>query len=153
MTPAPLLLRRATIADIGAILDIEKSCSTVTWSAAAFHDELAQENNLNFVAEHAGGTMCGFLFAMVAADEVHINTVAVAPQFRRKNIATFLIARAAQEAMRRNAVTMYIEVRSKNAAALALYKKLGFVVRWVRKKYYADNDEDAIVMSKSLTLG
>lgn len=152
MTSGSWCIRRATHADLAAILDIEKSCSTVTWSAGAFQGELMQESNINFVAEVQDGNLAGFLFAMVAADEAHINTVAVAPLYRRQGIATRLIKTLAQKALGRGVGTLYLEVRSRNSQAMSLYTKLGFDVRWIRKKYYANTEEDAVVMSKSLPL-
>lgn len=148
---SPLVtIRPAAEDDHAAILDIESSCRTVTWSAGAFSRELCGERGINLVAQDESGMLCGFVFTALAADELEINTLAVAPQFRRRGIARRLLCAAAQEACRRGAASVHLEVRSKNRPALGLYSALGFEIRWIRKKYYSDDEDDAIIMSADM---
>jgi ribosomal-protein-alanine acetyltransferase len=150
MNLSPATVRPALPGDLGAILDIEKSCRTVTWSAGAFVAELSGERSINLVALDENGTLCGFVFAALAADELEIYTLAVDPKFRRRGFATRLLRAAAEEARRRGAASVYLEVRSKNQPAQSLYLFLGFDIRWIRRKYYSDDGDDAIVMSADL---
>jgi ribosomal-protein-alanine N-acetyltransferase len=150
MDRCAFFIRPAAESDLPSILDIEKYCCTVTWSASSFKSELCGENRINLVAQAYEGPLCGFIFAMVAADELEINTLAVGPAFQRLGIAQKLLSAAAQAGLNRGAATMHLEVRSKNKPAVCLYEKLGFEVRWIRKKYYSDNGDDAIVMSKQI---
>ncbi len=145
-----LNIRPAVRADLAVILDIEKSCRTVTWSAESFAFELAGASNINLVAQAGDGTVCGFVFSVVAADELEINTLAVRPAFQRQGIAQHLLAAAAQTAYGRGAAFIHLEVRSKNTPAFNLYRKMGFEVRWIRKQYYSDDGDDAIVMSSDI---
>ena len=146
----PVFIRPAGETDLAAILDIEKFCRTVTWSPASFKSELAGENSINLVAQAYEGPLCGFIFAVLAADEIEINTIAVSPAFQRQGIAQQLLSAAAQTGLNRGAATLHLEVRSRNKPAFSLYEKLGFEIRWIRKKYYSDNGDDAIVMAKSI---
>ena len=146
----PVFIRPAGETDLAAILDIEKFCRTVTWSPASFKSELAGENSINLVAQAYEGPLCGFIFAVLAADEIEINTIAVSPAFQRQGIAQQLLSAAAQTGLNRGAATLHLEVRSRNKPAFSLYEKLGFEIRWIRKKYYSDNGDDAIVMSKPI---
>jgi [ribosomal protein S18]-alanine N-acetyltransferase len=152
MKSCPFFIRPAAQNDLAAILDIEKFCRTVTWSPASFRSELAGENSINLVAQAYEGPLCGFVFAMLAADELEINTLAVSPNFQRLGIAQQLLSAAALAGFNRGAVTLHLEVRSRNRPAVSLYEKLGFEVRWIRKKYYSDNGDDAIVMSKPIEI-
>ncbi|HMD69033.1 MAG TPA: ribosomal protein S18-alanine N-acetyltransferase [Chitinivibrionales bacterium] len=145
-------IRPAAKCDLPAILDIEHSCRTVTWSAAAFSSELTADNAVNLVAQSENGTACGFVFAVLAADELEINTIAVHPDHRRRGVARCLLAAAADAARRRGAESVHLEVRSKNRVAFDLYVKLGFEIRWIRRKYYSDDGDDAIVMSRDIDL-
>ncbi|HUI91333.1 MAG TPA: ribosomal protein S18-alanine N-acetyltransferase [Chitinivibrionales bacterium] len=150
MERCPVFIRPAAGNDLAAILDIEKYCCTVTWNLSSFRSELSGENRINLVAQAYDGPLCGFIFSMLAADELEINTLAVGPTYQRLGIAQKLLAAAAQAGFSRGAETMHLEVRSRNRPAVCLYEKLGFEVRWIRKKYYSDNGDDAIVMSKSI---
>jgi ribosomal-protein-alanine N-acetyltransferase len=152
MEHRPVFIRPAEASDLAAILDIEKFCRTVTWSPASFKSELAGDNSINLVAQAYGGLICGFIFAVLAADELEINTIAVSPKYQRLGIAQQLLSAVAQAGSSRGAVTVHLEVRSRNKPAVCLYEKLGFEVRWIRKKYYSDDGDDAIVMSKPIEL-
>jgi [ribosomal protein S18]-alanine N-acetyltransferase len=152
VSPGRATIRPAAACDLNAILDIEQCCRTVTWSAAAFSTELSTANAINLVAQADNGTPCGFVFAVCAADELEINTLAVHPDHRRRGIARRLLAAAADAGRRRGAESVHLEVRSKNKVAYNLYIALGFEIRWIRKKYYSDDGDDAIVMSRDIDL-
>jgi [ribosomal protein S18]-alanine N-acetyltransferase len=152
MNSLSMLVRAACRGDLEAILDIEQSCRTVTWTPAAFENELLQQNNINLVAHMPSGGLCGFVFALVAAGELEITTIAVQPEFRRQGIGSLLLGAAADAAFLCKASMIHLEVRSKNRPAFNLYCKLGFETRRIRKKYYSDDGDDAIVMSRPLPM-
>lgn len=152
MSLRPVNIRPAVRADLSVILDIEKLCRTVTWSATSFATELSCPGNINLVAQTGDGTVRGFVFSVIAADELEIHTIAVRPAFQRQGIAGHLLTAAAQAAFGRGAAIVHLEVRSKNTPALNLYRKMGFEVRWIRKQYYSDDGDDAIVMSSDIPL-
>jgi ribosomal-protein-alanine N-acetyltransferase len=150
LVPFAVCIRPTALVDLPAILEIEKYCRTVTWSPSAFHGEITNENNINLVACALDGTICGYLFSLTVADELELNAIAVSPDFQRKGIAGQLWFTATEAALKRGAATAHLEVRSNNKPAILFYLNLGFEIRRIRKKYYSDDGDDAIVMSKAI---
>jgi ribosomal-protein-alanine N-acetyltransferase len=95
--------------------------------------------------------IAGYIVARETAGELHINNVAVRAEYRRRGIGAALLERVIQEARLRKANTAFLEVRSANLAAQALYEKSGFRAIARRANYYSEPREDAVVMS--LVLG
>lgn len=95
----------------------------------------------------------GFALTWRAADEVHLLDLAVDPGARRRGIGRALLRAVLEDAERSGAALVVLEVRASNDAALALYGALGFARTGVRRAYYSDNGEDAIVMQKHLAPG
>ncbi len=91
----------------------------------------------------------GMLLARLAADEAEVLTVAVVPELRQQGVGRLLLSRAAEEARRRGAARLFLEVSTRNPAARGLYQALGFQQVGRRRGYYADGS-DALVMSKAL---
>jgi ribosomal-protein-alanine N-acetyltransferase len=89
----------------------------------------------------------GMIVAWLIVDEVHIATLAVQPEYRKLHIAQQLLIRILTDGYRSGAVKAFLEVRKSNLAARSLYKKFGFVESGVRKRYYQDNGEDAVLMN------
>ena len=89
----------------------------------------------------------GMIVLWMIVDEVHIGTIAVHPDYRRLGIGTRLIKHSLRALQMEGAKSVYLEVRQSNTGAQALYKKFGFVISGVRKKYYVDNDEDALLLT------
>ncbi len=92
-------------------------------------------------------TIVGFLGTWYAADQAHIVSVGVADGYRRRGIGELLLIAAVRHAIARETETITLEVRKSNAAARALYAKYGFIEQGIRKAYYSDNREDAVVMT------
>lgn len=91
-------------------------------------------------------TIAGFAGMWVLYDEAHITTIGVAPQFRGKGLGELLMVELFEQAVKRNAEWVTLEVRVSNGTAQALYEKYGFTRQGVRKRYYSDNGEDAWIM-------
>jgi len=145
MTPA-ISVRTANVADIAAIVSIEALSKSVTWAPSGFLEELSKNNSLNLIAEERLSLAVGFLLSECVLDECCINTIAVSPAFRRRGIAKKLIESLFSIAKQRGIVSIHLEVRSKNLAAIALYNAMGFCSCGVRKAYYNDTGEDALLM-------
>ena len=96
---------------------------------------------------HAPRSIVGFLGTWYAADQAHIVSVGVADGCRRRGIGELLLIAAVEHAIARETETITLEVRKSNAAARALYEKYGFTEQGIRKKYYSDNREDAVIMT------
>lgn len=92
-------------------------------------------------------SIVGFLGTWYAADQAHIVSVGVADGYRRRGIGELLLIAAVEHAMARETETITLEVRKSNAAARALYAKYGFIEQGIRKAYYSDNREDAVIMT------
>lgn len=141
---------------IPEVLAIEKASNTLPWSEHAFKTETESEHGMLLVAtleqRVRGGEplgplgVVGYAGAWLIVDEAHITTVAVHPGYRRQGIARKLIESLLEACASRGATCSTLEVRAGNAAAIELYESLGFVRAALRRKYYADNSEDAVVM-------
>jgi [ribosomal protein S18]-alanine N-acetyltransferase len=152
MTAGDVAVRSATAHDLSAILSIEASSKSVTWSAGGFEQELSDGNVLGVIAHTADGSACGYILGRCAADECTIHTVAVLPSFQRHGIGRTLVDAMIAKAVRRQCATLFLEVRSRNGSARAFYESLGFLRRGIRKAYYGDDGDDAIIMSRPLFL-
>jgi len=142
-------IREAEAADIEAILDVEGRCFVDPWSELTFQEEIAKNQMAVYFVAAVDERVVGYAGFWAVAGEGHITNVAVLPEYRRKGIAAMLV-QAMLDAAGRESVTDYtLEVRASNEAALALYRKFGFEMSGVRKKYYQNDDEDAIIMWRS----
>jgi ribosomal-protein-alanine N-acetyltransferase len=146
----PVLIRRACENDLAQILDIEMQCHTVNWSPASFKTEINKKDNINLVAENSEKKICGYLFSFIAADIIEINSIAVNPNYQRKGIAQKLIKEIEKIGINNNVSEIRLEVREKNLPAISLYKKCGFKICWIRKNYYSNSDENALIMTKKI---
>jgi tRNA threonylcarbamoyl adenosine modification protein YeaZ/ribosomal-protein-alanine acetyltransferase len=150
-----IALRQAGIDEAATLSNLHARCFDRPWSAESFRTLLSLPGALAFLATSATGEASGFLLARSAAGEAEILTLAVAPPFRRRGLASRLIAKAAAVLGSAGACRLYIEVAGSNVPARRLYEKAGFAVTGVRRNYYSKTDggrEDAIVMSWPLPI-
>ncbi|MGQ0734312.1 MAG: ribosomal protein S18-alanine N-acetyltransferase [Acidobacteriota bacterium] len=98
------------------------------------------------VPEHRVAGFCAF---WKAADQIHINNLAIRPQLRRQGLGSLLLARSLEEARRIGATHATLEVRRSNVAAISLYLRAGFEVTGVRKLYYTSPIEDALILART----
>ncbi len=145
-----LELRRLGLGDLGDIERIERAAYPTPWSRSMFAGELAKPSSISLGAfdADAGGRLVGYLIISRYVDAWHVMNVAVAPEYRRRGVATQLLAELFRltEGDPRRGYTL--EVRVSNASAIALYERLGFQATGVRRGYYTDNREDAVIMWK-----
>ena len=144
-------LRRLGLGDLRAIEAIERLSYPTPWSRSMFAGELAKPSSIclgAFDADGESGTLCGYLIVSRYVDAWHVMNVAVDPEHRGRGIATMLLERLFEltAADARRGYTL--EVRISNATAIALYERLGFESRGIRRGYYTDNREDALIMWK-----
>jgi ribosomal-protein-alanine N-acetyltransferase len=143
-------LRRLTLADLGDIERIERSAYPTPWSRSMFAGELAKPTSISLGAVDADEefALVGYLIISRYVDAWHVMNVAVDPAYRRQGVATTLLEELFRltEGDGRRGYTL--EVRVSNASAIALYERLGFHATGVRRGYYTDNREDALVMWK-----
>ncbi len=143
-------LRRLTLADLGDIERIERSAYPTPWSRSMFAGELAKPSSISLGAVDADEefALVGYLIISRYVDAWHVMNVAVDPPYRRQGVATTMLEELFRltEGDGRRGYTL--EVRVSNASAIALYERVGFHATGVRRGYYTDNREDALVMWK-----
>jgi ribosomal-protein-alanine N-acetyltransferase len=156
-TPENVTVVRMSEHDLIEVVDIEEQSGLSRWGWAAYYAELQGANrDLMFVARPASQSVLessiivGYIVARETAGELHINNVAVRAEYRRLGIGKELLDRVLDEGRRRNAKMAFLEVRSTNHAAQALYEKSGFKDIAHRANYYSEPLEDAVVMSMPL---
>ena len=126
--------------------EVERSSFPVPWPANAFRHELTQNRNARYVVARSGQEIAGYAGLWLMVDEAHITTFAVHPDHRRRRIGERLLQRLFEIAVVMNAEWLTLEVRASNLAAQKLYEKYGFRRAGVRRRYYSDNNEDALIM-------
>ena len=130
---------------IKGIISIERSCFTIPWSNDSFMQELKNEIAYYIVAVQDGNVI-GYGGMWIILDEAHITNVAVSPQLQRQGIAKMIIERLIECAEEANVFSMTLEVRMSNHPAISLYRKYDFEDAGIRKEYYENNNEDALIM-------
>lgn len=139
--------------DIDEVLDIENLCFKSPWTRDVFEQELDLEWSKVFVAKKPNPhkkRIVGYICLWVVTNEVHILNLATHPNFHRHGIATSLLSFGINFSMRVGAEVATLEVRKSNLPAISLYKKFAFEAMGVRRRYYSDNYEDAIIMCSKL---
>ena len=155
-------IARMTEHDLLEVVEIEELSGISIWGWDAYHKELqSPEDVIMLVARLAGPTgptgivqiqpqgpaIAGFIISRLIAGELHINNVAVRPEFRRQGIAAELLTAVLGAGRSHGARLAFLEVRARNAAAQGLYQSRGFQVAGRRKRYYNQPVEDALLMS------
>jgi ribosomal-protein-alanine N-acetyltransferase len=133
--------------ELDAIVALETESFTNPWSRETLEWEL-RNSDVTFIyaLRPDGESIAAFCVCWIIFDELHINTVAVAPAERRRGLATALLKHVMAEAASRDAVRATLEVRASNTAALKLYESLGFRVTATRARYYTQPEEDALIL-------
>ena len=140
------LIRRMTIDDVPQVHAIEQATFPLPWSLADFTYEMTSNPVARYVVAEQEGVLLGFAGAHIILDEGHITNVAVIKEARGHGLGRLLMDALMQLAANLGARYLTLEVRASNAVAVALYRSLGFIKVSVRKKYYEDNGEDALLM-------
>ena len=133
--------------DIDEVLAIERASFTNPWTREMYLAELENRGvSFCYVARAPDGRMAGFCSFWRILDELHINNLAVAPEFRRAGVATALLDRVLREGRKLGVRRATLEVRRSNEIARSLYEQFGFTVAGVRRAYYTQPVEDALVL-------
>lgn len=129
-----------------SVLAIENQVYPRPWTMSLFLSELGLRGTRAYYVAKVGRDVVGYVGLMVTVDEGHITTIAVDPAWHRHQIGTRLLLTVAHEAIAREVRALTLEVRVSNAGAQAMYEQFGFAPAGVRKGYYAETNEDALVM-------
>jgi ribosomal-protein-alanine N-acetyltransferase len=139
--------RRLELGDLNAIESIERASYRTPWSRSMFAGELAKPSSISLGAfEPETGELLGFLIISRYVDAWHVMNLAVAPKHRRRRIASSLLDRLFELTSGEGRRGYTLEVRVSNDVAIKLYEQAGFKARGVRRGYYTDNREDALIM-------
>jgi ribosomal-protein-alanine N-acetyltransferase len=136
-------VRRLAYSDLPGVIAIERRSFPAPWSLAMFVLELSKPSGICLVATE-GNELLGYLVCSRYDRVWHLMNVAVAPERRRRGVASRLISRLIEEAG--DELPFTLEVRVSNRDAIAMYERLGFRSAGVRPRYYQDNGEDALIM-------
>lgn len=129
-----------------SVLRIESLVYPRPWTLGLFLSELGLRTSRVYLVARVGGSVVGYAGLMLAAGEGHVTTIAVDPAWRRNGIATRMLLALARAGRERGATGLTLEVRTGNVGAQELYRRFGFAPAGIRKGYYAETGEDAIIM-------
>ncbi len=139
--------------DLDRVMEIEEICFSSPWSRWMFLSEISDNPfSTSLVARNLSGRVVAYICFWIVFDEVHLMNLAVHPSERRRDIAQELLRIALEKGKRQGARVATLEVRRSNEAAKRLYERNGFALVSVRRNYYADPKEDALLFGKSLTV-
>ena len=129
-----------------SVLHIETQVYPRPWTAALFLGELGLRSTRAYYVARVGRDVVGYAGLMMSVDEAHITTIAVDPTWQGHHIGRRLLLAVAREAIAREASALTLEVRTSNQVAQGLYRRFGFEPVGIRKGYYAETNEDAVIM-------
>ena len=142
----PVVIEDMRVEDIGAVQLVENASFPLPWPANAFRHELTQNKNAHYIVAKEGEHIVGYAGLWLSLDEAHITTFAVLPEYRRRKIGERMLVAIFERAEKLGAEWLTLEVRASNLPAQRLYEKYGFRPAGIRRRYYSDNNEDAIIM-------
>ena len=141
------MIRRATLSDAIDIYNVELACFTNNYSLSTIQSDLENDKVMIYVYED-NGDIVGYISIYYFLEEANLQKIAVIDGYRRKGIATQLIAEVERELLNKNIDTFYLEVNERNLIAINVYEKLGFEKLSTRKNYYGS--DAAIIFQKNI---
>lgn len=142
--------RSMKMEDVEAVHEVEVSAFPDPWSLSSFKSEMKNKLAKYIVAEDEDGKIVGYIGVWYIIDEAHINNVAVHKDYRGRQIGSILMEHLIENCLENSINSITLEVRKSNEVAQNLYRKYGFKPSGIRKEYYSDNREDAIIMWKQI---
>ena len=138
--------RKMERADIAALVEIEQLSFPTPWTEDIFLHELEGNAYSHYIVLLMGDTVVGYCGSWIVLDECHITNVAIHPSYRGKGLGNELMERLLADCVEEGVCLVSLEVRRSNTIAQSMYEKYGFTKGGIRKNYYTDDGEDAIVM-------
>ena len=142
-----LLIRRMTLDDLPTVVALDQLSFSLPWPERSFRFEVADNAASRCWVAEVDGRVVAMLVGWLLVDEIHIATIATHPDYRRQGIGRKLLSYALSRALEEGAQSSFLEVRESNLAAQEMYRQFGYQATGRRKRYYRDNDEDAILMT------
>ena len=141
-----ILIRPMTAEDLDGVMTVEHDSFIVPWSRTAFEEELSKNNLAHYLVAVSDSEVVGYAGTWLVINEAHVTNVAVSRSRRREGIGRILMEKLMELARNNHMESMTLEVRVSNAAARNLYRQLGFEEAGMRKNYYAETKEDALIL-------
>jgi len=141
------MIRKMRLEDIEQVIAIDRVSFSLPWPERSFRFELTDNPASRCWVAEMDGKLVGMIVVWLIVDEVHVATIATHPDFRRQGIAKRLLSHALRQLSNEGAQSSFLEVRASNFAAQEMYRKFGYGESGIRRRYYKDNDEDAILMT------
>lgn len=146
---AEYVIRKMRVTDLPEVMEIEKESFSLPWSLESYMSEI-KNNWASYQVCEKSGKITGYGGVWVVFEEAHITNIAVKSEYRSRGIGKSLMLALENVVRDKNGKRILLEVRPSNNIALSLYKSLGYYEIGRRKAYYADNQEDALLMCKDL---
>ncbi|ULT57297.1 ribosomal protein S18-alanine N-acetyltransferase [Neobacillus drentensis] len=132
--------------DIDQVLEVEHASFTTPWSREAFFNEIHNNKFAVYIVLEENEKIVGYCGTWVVIDEAHVTNIAIRPEYRGKKLGEALLSKLISTTREMGVRSMTLEVRVTNHVAQSLYRKFGFQNGGIRKNYYSDNQEDALIM-------
>ena len=142
-----LTIRNMTVEDVPAVVDLDQKSFSLPWPERSFRFEITDNPVSRCWVAELDGKVVGMIVVWLIVDEAHVATLATHPEFRRQGIGQRLLSHALRDLIQEGARRSFLEVRESNLAAQEMYRKFGYEETGRRRRYYRDNDEDAILMN------
>jgi len=144
-------IREMESGDLDEVLAIEEVSFPTPWPRKLFEEEIVREFSDALVAVPAEGEgVLGYSVCWTVADESHLLNIAVRPDARGRGVGSALLGECIRRGVRAGAGRIHLEVRAGNVPALRMYEREGFSFQGIRRGYYADTGEDAVLLSREL---
>ncbi|MBT2685889.1 ribosomal protein S18-alanine N-acetyltransferase [Bacillus sp. ISL-37] len=141
-----ITFRNMTVDDLDEVMEVEVNSFTIPWSREAFFNELTKNQFAQYLIVEVDQKVVGYCGVWIIIDEAHITNIALLPEYRGMKLGEALMGKVMELARELGALRVTLEVRVSNETAQNLYRKFGFEEGAIRKQYYTDNMEDALVM-------
>ena len=139
-------IRRMNLEDVDGVMNVETKCFKIAWSKESFEYEMKENNKALYVIAEYRGSILGYAGLWKILDEGHITNIAVLDEYRRNGIATLMLDTLIKLAKEQDVKSFTLEVKHTNNIAINLYENFGFSACGLRKGYYKDTNDDAIIM-------
>ncbi|MUK88530.1 ribosomal-protein-alanine N-acetyltransferase [Ornithinibacillus sp. L9] len=143
---AELSIRKMELSDISQVMEVETRSFESPWTEDIFYQEIVKNKHAHYYVMLIEKKIVGFVGVWIVFDDAQITNIAILPELRGNKLGEKLFRFTMQQAIGMGVERLSLEVRASNTVAQRLYRKFGLVAGGIRKNYYSDNNEDAIVM-------
>ncbi|MBP1971669.1 ribosomal-protein-alanine N-acetyltransferase [Virgibacillus natechei] len=143
---AELVIRKMELHDIEQVMEVEVATFTSPWPSSIFYQEIKENEHAHYIVVELDEIIIGYAGIWIVYDDAQITNIAITPKYRGQNFGQKLFQYIMQQAIKMGVARLSLEVRKSNVIAQKMYRKFGLIPGGIRKNYYADDQEDALVM-------